>query len=68
MPDYDTWVILVNAEFLKRTGCSWNDLCGEEKLLRDFFDSGWDVSQFCTRWIEKYDLDEIPASGAVGWV
>jgi hypothetical protein len=48
-----------DAEILRRTGCTWEDLGGDEEGKEDWMNAE-DTAQDCvTAYITKYDLDDL---------
>lgn len=53
---YKAWKTEVDKLFLRKTGCSWADLCGDEAPLDDSYRAIETPAEFVDRYIEKYDL------------
>ena len=60
------WLAKFKAEFLRRTGITWNEGAGLED--KDAIDRYYpdEVGEAVGHYIEKYDLEDITAS-AFGW-
>jgi len=59
---FEHWEHRVDAAFESRTGCNWQDLCGDMGPLKRAYDRGETPEEFVSWWIAKYDLiDKHPA-------
>lgn len=57
------WLIAMNKMFIRRTGCNWADLCGDEEPWLIWYEHGDEPNEFVSMWISKYGLDEVNARG-----
>jgi hypothetical protein len=53
------WFVKLDKEFVRRTGCNWHNLCGDQEPLDAWYAEGTPVEEIVTEYIEKYDLTEI---------
>lgn len=51
------WATQVNALAILHLKCSWADLCGDARPLRDGYNSQLTPAEFVHNWAAKYDLD-----------
>ena len=59
----DQWLVAFKAEFLRRTGITWNEGAGneDEDAIERYFPE--DVSDAVGHYIEKYDMADITETG-----
>jgi len=57
--NFGPWCKEADDIFKRETGCSWNDLCGDEDPLKRAFRRGDTPGEFVDWHIEKYDLARI---------
>ena len=54
---FRAWVNEVNDLSQKHLKCTWLDLCGDIKPLRDGYNDQLTPYEFVHNWCAKYDLD-----------
>ena len=56
---FEEWREVFDPLCVKRTGCTWEDLCGEDELLKSAYDNDETPLGFIDWYIEKYDLHDL---------
>ena len=53
------WKMKVKRLIKERTGCTWEDLCGDEEILDKSYQDDDTPEEFVEWYCEKYDLDDV---------
>lgn len=66
-PSFELWKMEMGEFCLKKTGCTWDDLCGDEEPLCSAYYDGLTPLEFIDREIERHDLEDLTKQTGFGF-